>query len=840
MASAQDGTLDPTFCASDEGFGIGDGPRNGIFNSWVPRIHVLPDDRIFIMGQFGTYNGTPRQNLALLHPDGTLDLSFDGGDGPLDIIDQHDIPQAFALLPDGKMVIGGYIGSYNGTPADKLAVLNPDGSLHATLPLGSGPNSWVRSIIPIGTEGDILIGGDFDTINGEPHHSVARLDANDLSIDPGFDAGISAVPTSITQLIEQPDGRILVAGGFADFHGAPFRNLVRLEADGSIDPTFQPGTGPSSTVKAMRLLPNGQIMIAGEFTQYDGTEQHTVARLNTNGTLDAGFDPGIGVDANAMYKVNTIEMMPDGKVVVAGFFQSFGGSWTDRLVQLNTDGSVAATYDNMLVNYEEIHDIAVQSDGRLLIESYNQLYDGSGRSGFMRLNTDTSVDSTFNPGTGFNYPVKAIAAGPNGRVVVGGHFSTFNNTAQSALAVLTADGDLYPSFNMAPFFSGYDNVTVHACIVQPDDKILIGGLFGQMPNAPGHSIARLEADGSIDATFITGSGVGGINVQVMALALQPDGKILVGGHFTNYNGVTRNRILRINSDGTLDTDFDALDGPNADVKGIALRTDGKFYIWGYFTSFNGTPRQRMALLNTDGSLDADFDPGVGPDDPIEILLALPNNAVMVGGQFQNWSGGPASYMVRLNGDGSVDGTFNIVGSGPNARINSFLQEQDGYILFAGEFTTYNGTTCNGIGRMNADGNLDPSFNSGAGTPGIVTMVVQPNGHILIGGGFLSYDGTGRNRIARITSDISTGFHAADASMMTATPNPTSGVFTIIGPFSPSSLITVLNVMGRTVREINDNTFSDRVTMDLSGEASGLYTVRCQSAQSTTSVRLVKE
>src|SRR6185369_14420460 len=115
-------------------------------------------------------------------------------------------------------------------------------------------------------------------------------------------------------------------------------------------------------------------------------------------------------------------------------------------------------------------------------------------------------------------------------------------------------------------------------------------------------IARLNSDGTLDSSFLVpGSGVNG---DVGSLALQADGKTVIGGVFTSVNGTTRNGIARLNSDGTLDTSFLAAgSGTNSSVLAIAVQSDGKIVIGGFFTSVNGTTRNGAARLNVDGTLD---------------------------------------------------------------------------------------------------------------------------------------------------------------------------------------------------------------------------------------------
>src|SRR5207248_1147872 len=147
-----------------------------------------------------------------------------------------------------------------------------------------------------------------------------------------------------------------------------------------------------------------------------------------------------------------------------------------------------------------------------------------------------------------------------------------------------------------------------ALAIQPDGRILMGGSFSVYNGTTRNSIARLNTDGSLDTTFTVGTGA---NNAVFAIAIQVDGRIVIGAHFTSFNGTARNRITRLNSDGSLDTTFNIGTGANSAVRAIAVQPDGRILIGGQFTTYNGTARNNIARLNADGSLDTTFNVGTG-------------------------------------------------------------------------------------------------------------------------------------------------------------------------------------------------------------------------------------
>jgi len=246
--------------------------------------------------------------------------------------------------------------------------------------------------------------------------------------------------------------------------------------------------------------------------------------------------------------------------------------------------------------------------------------------------------------------------------------------------------------------------------------------------------------GTLDTAFDPGLGA---DNDVFTTAIQPDGKIIIGGQFTAYNGTTRNRVARLNADGTLDTAFDPGSGANGIVQTSALQPDGKIIIGGEFTSYNGTPRNRVARLNADGSLDTAFDPGSGANNTVLTSALQSDGKIIIGGAFTSFNGTAHRRITRLNADGSLDTSFDP-GSGVNQPgffpkfVATTAIQSDGKIIIGGRFTTYDGTNRISIARLNSDGSLDTSFNPAGGLNGTVfTTAIQPDGKIIIGGTFTS-------------------------------------------------------------------------------------------------------
>jgi len=315
-------------------------------------------------------------------------------------------------------------------------------------------------------------------------------------------------------------------------------------------------------------------------------------------------------------------------------------------------------------------------------------------------------------------------------------FSTASGTFYYSAAGCTASGTWTAAFNPGASY------VVRALAMQADGKIVVGGQFSWLGGQPRSYIGRLNPDGSLDTDFNPGA-----NNWVLALAVQADGKILVGGYITELGGQTRNYIGRLNSDGTLDTTFNP--GALGEVRSLAIQEDGKILVGGDFTKLVGVTRYNIARLNPDGTLDTTFNPGTDSINwSVDALAVQEDGKIVAGGVFNRMGGQTRNYIARLNPDGTLDTSFN---PGANLSVKTLAMQEDGKILVGGSFTTLGGGARNYIGRLNPDGTLDADFNPGASSYPY-TLAVQADGKIVVGGQFTTLSGQTRNRIGRLNPD----------------------------------------------------------------------------------------
>ena len=568
----------------------------------------------------------------------------------------------------------------------------------------------------------------------------------------GFDPNANG---AILVVVVQPDGKILLGGGFTTLSpngGAAVtrNNIARLNADGTLDTAFNPNA--NGVLYALAVQPDGKILAGGLFTSIGGQPRNRIARLDATTGLADSFDP------NANNEVYSVVVQSNGKVLMGGLFTNIGGATRNHIARLDPTTGLADSFDPSASN--SVTSIVVQADGKILaggaFSGANSI-GGATRNYIARLDATTGLADSFDPNA--NSVVFSLAVQADGKILAGGEFNGANSIGgQTRNHIARLD----PMTGFADWFDPNANGGLASIAVQADGKILVGGLFNDhgsgaisIGGASRNYIARLDPTTGLADSFNpkANSFVG----YVYSIAVQADGKILAGGNFNTLapNGgptVMRNRIARLETDGRLDQTVDP--GANGFINTLAVQPDGKILVGGDFTTLGGggmgiSTRNRIGRLNSDGTLDANFDPGAN-----SIFLPSPCNRMA---RFWSAERSPrlvaeelvphnANRIARLDRDGAVDLAFD---PGANDYPLALKVQPDGKILVGGNFTTLGGggtgnTTRRNIGRLNSDGALDTTFNPGANGRVNVLAGVQANGKILVGGDFTTLGG-GRNR-----------------------------------------------------------------------------------------------
>lgn len=627
--------------------------------------------------------------------------------------------------------------------------------------LGVFNNSFNYAIFQ--PDGKLVAGGSFTQYNGVTVNYITRLNT-DGSIDDTFNIG-SGFDSYVNSVALQDDGKIVVGGAFTTYDGTPCRAIIRLNSDGTIDPSFNIGTGFAvfNVPYDVAIQSNGNILVVGYLTNYKGNSISKIVSINPDGSFDSSFSTGSGFDSQP----RVMEVQSDGKILIAGEFTSYDGTPLERMVRLNTDGTIDGTFSASFTDpsFCYLQGLTIQPDDKIIVTGQFVTCNSVTVNNIARLNPDGTLDVSFNTGTGFYGYTSALALDPDGKIFIGGIFRSFNDELQYYVIRLNPDGTKDSSFTN----NGYGYETQVRSIIADEINIVTSG-YGSFTYPD--SVTRLNSDGTLGNLLTIGTG---FNDDIATSAAQSDGKFIFGGYFTSYNGTQANRIARLNTDGTIDLTFGATGGFDDYLNKIILQPDGKILAGGYFFDYGGVAKNSFVRLNTDGSLDNTFAAGVTgggfTGDYVDIydMAIQPDNKILIGGYFEEYGGSPAKYLIRVNLNGTLDETLNTGGAtgGFNNQINIIALQEDGKIITGGYFTAYNGIDSNRIIRLDSDGSLDSSFNVGTGFDDApFTLAIQADGKIIAGGDFITYNGDSASRIVRLNTDgtidstfnIGTGFN----------------------------------------------------------------------------------
>jgi uncharacterized delta-60 repeat protein len=606
---------------------------------------------------------------------------------------------------------------------------------------GGGANSTVEQIIEL-SGGKSFIVGDFQTYNGTIVNRTARLNP-DGSLDGTFNSGTGA--NSIVYCAEfLSNGKVIIGGAFTAFNGNNKNRLVRLNTDGSIDNAFNLGTGFNDNVRHLSIQPDGRVVVVGEFTSYNGTPANKIVRLNTNGSVDATFNLGLG--ANNL--IDHISVLPNGKLLIAGEFTSYNGVARNRLALLNSNGSLDTLFNIGSGANGTVEVAELQPDGRILFGGSFTTYNGVARNYIARILSNGSLDTSFVPTSLVGSLVKAIHVQPNGLILVGGMFT--NSTLTTGIRRLTSTGSLDNSFQAGPTGFG----SIHSIRVNSIGELLIGGEFSSFQGIPRSRVAKLKSNGKLDVAYNLGTGANG---EIRAIAIQPDGKMILVGNFTLFNDVPANRIVRIDPNGIVDTSFFA--SVSSSINKVILQPDQKILIGGFFSNVNGTALNRIARLNPNGSLDTTYISGFQSTTTGGVYtLNLQNDGkIIIGGTFNSYAGLSRNGIARLNFNGSIDLTFDpgLGVGGPTNNQNDVLLLPNGKLLVGGSFANFNGQPRSHLVRLNSNGTVDLSFNAGFGLNNSIYVYkigLMNDGKIVVSGNLPSTDGISITGLSRLHSD----------------------------------------------------------------------------------------
>lgn len=618
--------------------------------------------------------------------------------------------------------------------------------------------------------------------------SISAIKAQTGGVDSTFNAVVSkntdvnGSPLS-QRFTLQPDGKILVYGIFQVINGVIKKGIARFNPDGSLDNSFDCASC-NTGVGGVIIQPDGKIIVSSG----------GIKRLNSDGSLDASFNSSLS-DANGI-----LALQPDGKIIVSKYTYVSGFS-SYSIFRLNADGSVDNTFSRINLadgrtTFETIGKVVALPSGKLLITTGTCCSASFGS--IRRYNSDGTLDSTFesptftgNFGFGNGFLLSDFEVFPDGSIVIAGSFLTVNGVDRKNVVKLQPAGNVDLSFT--PAANVYDTAEYASGVeIFSNGRVLIStsGLGSQFPSETTNRFVRFNTDGSFDNTFVPPANL----IKVSSFVIDSSDNVFFYGSFTEDNQLVY-KYACLNMNGGLISSFVANVGIVGTVYAIAIQTDGKVIITGDFTQINGISRSKIARLNADGSLDTTFNVVSQNNDTIGKVFIQPDGKILLTGTFTINNVGNLG-IKRLNADGSLNTSFNpIIDS-----VATALPLADGKILVGGGFVGVNGQTqFKRLVRLNADGTTDTSFNPIFGSGFVSVILLQSDGKIVVGGSFSGVNGFARTNLVRLNSDgsLDTSFNAGSIAGVKQIERQIDGKYIVIA----GNVVVRLNVDGTT-----DNAF----------------------------------
>ena len=688
--------------------------------------------------------------------------------------------------------------------------------------------------------------------------------ATSSAMDPSFDVWAPAwFNADVNSIAMQSDGKIILGWDFTTYKWVQSNHIVRLNADDTKDTSFTIWSGFEDawdqTVSKIILQADGKILVFGAFTKYNWAQVKYFARLNSDGSLDTSFESWL----INQWDINTIAIQNDGKILIGGW--QFTYNWVSKqwIARLNSDWSLDNSFD-VWDNFSYVSGIGIQSDGKILISEYSP-WNYAGWYALVRINADWSLDTSFKPGYTGGGLISKIAIQDDGKIIALGQISNYQDPSyvlgycsnwvteidevscqnlgscsdgrqridQGSCEVPTCSDPQYTDQGscegMWSCSDGRQNISQSSCELgtcsdsqytdqssceaptctdpQYTDQGSCEGAYvcgdpyykdqasceandnaWEQPNQwrslntwnlsnywsqqnyrgqqnwwnndyntwtqwiKANGIIRLNSDGSVDTWFITGEGFDNIDGS-WDIAIQADGKIIVGWNFYRYNNMSFGSLARLNNNWTLDTSFNVWLNWWSQVNWIWIKSNGDIVIgWSLYYNWES---QKFSHINTDGIREPIFNIWDWFNGRIFGMEIQADGKILVGGSFSSYRGTKTQNIVRLNTDGSKDTSFAVGnGIGGNRPYVQILKTQsDGKAILAGNFTSYQWVPANNIVRVNTDGSRDTSFDIGAWFNNAVGWVaIQSDGKIIVWWWFDKYQGNNVACMVRLNAD----------------------------------------------------------------------------------------
>lgn len=722
---------------------LAEGSRDATFpvlvlNQQAQHVGFQPTGKLLVAGDFDAIDGRPCNGLVRLSLDGSVDSAYQSPfkgsdivallpDGRAIVQSGLSLPPGYqvqrldtegqvdptfnqqlkldssatraALFPDGSLLLVGSFSRVEGVGAyNRLVKLSSLGIVDRNFNAGSGPDFDVELALPL-SSGKVLLGGNFREVDDTWTPFLARLNWNG-SVDDTFNVG-DGPDGAVYAGTVSGGGPTVIGGAFTVVDGHFHRALALLAPDGSVQPDWQPQLEGQPNVQSVVRLESGAVLIRGSFSSLEELYRPGLATARPDGSIDAAFRPSLP-DACLSLSSNLVGDS-ESRVLAVVHATSDGcrEGWAraePRLVRLGRDGAIDGSFGPLPLRWEQgPYRVAVHGDGTIAV--------GNGRGYLIRVRPDGSLDESFVPGSSWS-GLDAIRPLADGTMLVAA------SSGQSRQIIRFRPDGAADSRFVVPY-SG----SIAQMEEQPDGRILVAGSFELLGGVSRRHIARLRADASVDLTF--GSSVGtNHDSGVAAMAIQDDGRVVVGGAFSEVFGIPRPLLARLDQNGMVDPSFrPQMEGSS--VTSLALQPDGGLLVAGSFTSVGGTPRPGLARLYTTAPAEPGCEFAVQP-----TTVAAPSAGVAAvltvsaSGAGCLWTATSNSSWIGFSGPSSGTGSGAV-----NLTVAAnFGPARVGTVAVAGVIVT----VAQEAGVTTCSFAVSPSTQQATAGGGQVAFTVQPN------------------------------------------------------------------------------------------------------------------
>lgn len=513
--------------------------------------------------------------------------------------------------------------------------------------------NWVVNSIVGQSDWKIIIWWDFTKYQWKEANKIIRLNS-DWSRDYSFDIW-DGFNWPINSMAIQSDGKIIVWWGFPQYKWYDTSGIIRLNSDGSRDTSFNVWDGLNGWIFSLALQSDWKIIIAWRFTNYNWTNANYLLRLNSNWSIDSSFNIWSGFDSPP----KSIVIQSSGKIIIWWTFSEYKWTTANSIVRLNSDGSIDNTFNIGNGFNWAVESIVIQNNGKILAGWWFTIYNWAEFNRIIRLNTDGTVDNDFDIGEWFNSnAIYSLALQSDGKIVVWWTFWQYQWEYATYLVRLNSDGSRDDDF-----LGRWMNDAVFSIYIQNNWSILVWWYFSAYEWTEANNIVRILANWKRDISFDTYNGINGYSVNTMAI--QSNGYLIVWWQFSSYKWQLLNNFFRMSPNWSIDTTFNVgswFDNLNWDsVETIALQSDWKVLVAWYLTSYKWTPIGDLVRLNSNWSLDSNFDIGDGfeNDEYPNVISIQPDGKILLWGYMNSYQWEPVSKIIRINSNWSLDSSFDI-------------------------------------------------------------------------------------------------------------------------------------------------------------------------------------